>query len=59
MLRWNNHITSHSRWASIVSPVNNISNASFLGTERDTATAGVEQNNPMLALKMAQDLKKM
>lgn len=32
-------------------PVNNISNATFLGTARAKATPGVEQNNPMLTLK--------
>ena len=32
-------------------PVNNISNATFLGTARAKATPGVEQNNPMLTIE--------
>jgi len=35
----------------MISPVNNISKASFRGTDRAKATAGVEQNKPMLTLK--------
>ena len=37
-------------WAVIGCPVNNISMATFLGTARPTATAGVEQNRPTLTL---------
>lgn len=39
-------------WADIVSPVYNISIATFLGTDLPTATAGVEQNSPMCTLEM-------
>jgi len=31
-------------------PVNNISNATFLGTARASATPGVEQKRPILTL---------
>ena len=38
------------------SPVNNISIATFFGTDLPTATAGVEQNKPTFTLKLAKML---